>query len=414
MKKVLLIDASPMFREFLKEKLVAEQVTVEYAVGNRDAYTKMITTLPDLIIIDVESDITSLQEFLLKKHDDPNAKKIPIIISGPDIPRHHVATLAQFAVVKYFTKPIKFDIFFESIGKILKSNFSLDTTPSIMEMHVNGLIVFTEIALGLNREKLYLLKYRLQELLDKNKINEPKIIIMMTNIKLTFIDGSNLEVLIDNILEDKRIKPKNVKILSFDTFTKELVKGHPLYKDIEVSDNMNDIINSMVDASQGESINEIVSERILSVDDHSTQESSIEMRFMNDNAEGVISEQDSGNVLKVAIVDDDVVIRRLLEKAFAGVSAKSVLFSNGVDFMHAIEDQEFDLVILDIYIPDINGFDILRTLQRDNFKAPILIYSQATMRDAVVKSLSLGAKGYLIKPQKADVIVQKAMEVLHS
>ena len=133
MKKVLLIDASPMFREFLKEKLVAEQVTVEYAVGNRDAYTKMITTLPDLIIIDVESDITSLQEFLLKKHDDPNAKKIPIIISGPDIPRHHVATLAQFAVVKYFTKPIKFDIFFESIGKILKSNFSLDTTPSIME-----------------------------------------------------------------------------------------------------------------------------------------------------------------------------------------------------------------------------------------------------------------------------------------
>ncbi|MBR0125941.1 MAG: response regulator, partial [Treponema sp.] len=144
------------------------------------------------------------------------------------------------------------------------------------------------------------------------------------------------------------------------------------------------------------------------------QESSIEMRFMNDNAEGVISEQDSGNVLKVAIVDDDVVIRRLLEKAFACVSAKSVLFSNCVDFMQAIEYQEFDLVILDIYIPDINGFDILRTLQRDNFKAPILIYSQATMRDAVVKSLSLGAKGYLIKPQKADVIVQKAMEVLHS
>ena len=414
MKKVLLIDASPMFREFLKEKLVAEQVTVEYAVGNRDAHTKMITTLPELMIIDVESDISSLQEFLLKKHDDPNAKKIPIIISGPDIPRNQVAVLAQFAVVKYFTKPIKFDIFFESIGKILKANFSLDSTPSIMEMHVNGLIVFIEIAMGLNREKLYLLKYRLQELLTSNNIHEPKIVIMMTNIKLSFIDGSNLEILFDNILEDERVKTKNVKVLSFDTFTRELIQGHPLYKDIEVSDNMNDIINSLVDASQGENINEIVSERILSTDDHSYQDSSVEMRFMNDNAEGIISEEDSGNVLKVAIVDDDVVIRRLLEKAFAGVSAKSVLFSNGVDFMHAVAEQDFDLVVLDIYIPDINGFDILRTLQRDNYKTPILIYSQATMRDAVVKALSLGARSYLIKPQKADVIVQKAMEVLHS
>lgn len=413
MKKVLLIDASPMFREFLKEKLIAEQVTVETAVGNRDAYTKMITILPDLVIIDVENDMDELHDFLLKKHDDPNAKKIPIIISGPDIPRNNVSTLAQFAVVKYFTKPIKFDVFFESIGKILNASFALDSTTSIMEMHINGLIVFIEIALGFNREKLYLLKYRLQELLDQNNIREPKIIIMMTNLELSFIDGSNLELLFDNILADERVKAKNVKVLSFDKFTKELISGHPLYSGIEVAQDLNDVLNSLVDSSRSENVNELISERILSTDDHSVQTSSIEMSFVNDKEENA-SESDSGNVLKVAIVDDDIVVRRLLEKAFAGISAESVLFSNGVDFMHSVDTGNFDLVVLDIYIPDINGLDILRTLQRKNYKPPILVYSQATMRDSVVKALSLGAKSYLVKPQKADVVVEKAMEVLHS
>lgn len=414
MKLVLLIDASPMFREFLKGKLLAEQVNVETAVGNRDAYTKMITTLPDLVIIDVQENMDNLQEFLAKKCDDPNAKKIPIIISGPQVPRTQVATLAKFAVVKYFTKPIKFDVFFESIGKILHTNFAMDTTPSILEMHVNGSIIFMEIAQGLNREKLFLVKYKLNELIENNNIHEPKLVIMMTNLKLTFIDGSNLELLFDNIIATEKIKLKNIKILSFDQFTRELIDGHPQYSGIEIADNLNDVLNSLVDRTRAVNMGELISAKILTSDSKSNQDGSLEMRFQQDALEKLEDIEEIGNVLKIAVIDDDLIIRKLVENAFKQAGVETELFASGLEFVKSLDTKEFDLIILDIFIPDMNGLDILRTIQSKQITTPVIIYSQATQKDAVIKALSLGAKSYLVKPLKPEVLVTKAMETIHS
>ena len=82
MKSILLIDGSPLFQDFLRDKVSAEQVGLECA-GSRDAYTKMLSILPDLIIIEIETVITEDLTLLLeKKHTDPNAKRIPIIITG--------------------------------------------------------------------------------------------------------------------------------------------------------------------------------------------------------------------------------------------------------------------------------------------------------------------------------------------
>lgn len=413
MKQVLIIDASPMFREFLKEKLTAEKVSVEIANGKRDAFTKLISTLPDLVIIDVEESMEDLIDFLESKHADPNARTIPIIISGPIIAREKVATLAQFGVLKYFTKPIKFDIFFESIGKILRAAFTIDVTPCVLEIHINGNIIFIEIAQGLNREKLALLKYKLPEIIDANHIVNPKLIIMMTDLQLSFVDGANLELLFDNIIADTRIQKKNIKVLSLDSFTRELIDGHPQYSGIEVTNNLNQVLNSLVESGPTTNIHELVTDKILAPDEKAEQ-GSVEMRFVSDT--GVISSEDKneGNVLKIAIVDDDAVVRKLLQAAFATISAETVLFTSGAEFLQATGTQSFDLVILDIYMTGLSGFDILKSLQERGFKTPIIVYSQATQREAVVQALTLGAKSYLVKPQKPEVIIQKAVDVLHA
>lgn len=414
MKQVLLIDASPMFREFLKEKLTAEKVAVETTNGMRDAFTKMISLLPDLVIIDVQSSMEDLIDFLESKHADPNAKLIPIIISGPIIEREKVSMLTQFGVVKYFTKPIKFDIFFESIGKILKASFSIDVTPCVLEIHINGNIIFIEIAQGMNREKLALLKYKMPELINENHIVNPKIILMMTDLQLSFVDGANLELLLDNVTADTRIQKKNIKVLSLDSFTKELVDGHPAYKGIEVTNNLNQVLNSLVESGPTTDLHQLVTDKILSSDEKA-QQGSVEMRFVSDN--GVIDSDEAkneGNVLTIAIVDDDAVIRKLLQHAFSTINANTVLFDSGPEFLQAVNRQSFDLVILDIYMAGISGFDILKNLQERKYRTPIIVYSQATQREAVVQALTLGAKSYLVKPQKPEVIIQKAVEVLHS
>src|SRR5574344_3561 len=413
MKQVLLIDASPMFREFLKEKLTAEKVSVETANGQRDGFTKLITMLPDLVIIDVTDSMEDLLDFLESKHNDPNAKLIPIIISGPIIEREKVATLSQFGVVKYFTKPIKFDIFFESIGKILKASFSIDITPCVLEIHLNGHIIFIEIAQGMNREKLALLKYKLPELIEANRIINPKVILMMTDLQLSFVDGANLELLFDNVTADPRIQKKNIKVLSLDSFTRELIDGHPQYSGIEVTNNLNQVLNSLVESGPTTNIHELVTDKILASDEKAEQ-GSVEMRFVSDT--GVISDDDvdKGNILKVAIVDDDAVVRKILQTAFTTISADSILFDSGSEFLSSLSQQQYDLVILDIYMAGLSGFDILKNLQERKYSTPIIVYSQATQREAVVQALTLGAKSYLVKPQKPETIIQKAVEVLHA
>lgn len=411
MKQVLLIDASPMFREFFKEKLTAEKITVDIANGRRDAYTRLVSNLPDLVIIDVEEDIDNLIYFLESKQADPNARTIPIIVCGPEIPRERVASLAQYGVVKYFNKPIKFDVFFDSVGRILRTGFTIDSTPCILEIHINGNIIFIEIAEGMNREKISLLKYKLPELIDVNNLTNPKIILMMTNLKLNFVDGANLELLFDNITADKRIPKSNIKVLSLDKFTSELIAGHPEYNGIEVTENLNHVLHKLLDNSAGVNAQELITDKILSLDEKADQ-GSVEMRFMSDVNSTDSSEE--GSVLQVGIVDDDGVTRTMLEATYKKIGAETVSYSSAKEFLNDMDNQDFDIVIIDILMPDMNGFDLLKNLKQRNYNTPILVYSQLIQREAVVQSLTLGAKSYLIKPQKPEAIINKTMEIIHT
>ena len=413
-KRVLIIDASPLFREFLTEKLAMENVEVETASGKRDAFTKMLTSLPDLIIIDIENSFADLMDFLQKKYNNLNAKTIPIVISGPILERKKIAALVQFGVVKYFAKPIKFDIFFESIGRILNANFSMDSTQCVLEIHHNDNIIFVEIAQGLNREKIALLKYKISEMIDKYEIKNPKLVVMMTNLTLSFVDGINVELLLDTLVYDKRIMKKNIKILSFDTFIADLIEGHPQYYGIKVIQNLAEALTSIVDAkNMSSNITDIIADTILTSDEEEEAAGSVQMRFLADSDNDQKSESTSGSLLNIAIVDDDDVIRTILQKTFANIGAETSVFSTGADFINSIGTQDYDLVILDIFMTGTSGLDILTQLRNRSKPVPVLIYSQATQREYVVRALSLGAKSYLVKPQKPEAIIQKAMEILH-
>mgnify|MGYP000986789365 CR=1 FL=1 len=413
MKRVLIIDAPPLFREFLKEKLSHEKVNVEIAHIKRDAFTKLVSSLPDLLIIDLSVSIREIIDFLTKKNEDPNASRIPVFMTGPIITQDQIALLSQFNVVKYFNKPIKFDVFFESIGRLLKTGFSIDTTPCILEIHLNNNIIFIEIAQGLNREKISLLKYRISEIIEQNNITIPKIILMMTDLSLSFVDGANLEFLLDNVIADTRIQKKNIKILSLDSFTKELVKGHSQYDGVEVVTNLSNVLPALIDNTESSNIADLITEKVLTPTEDISP-ATVEMKFYSDS--GVLDSSDKkiNDNPHIAIVDDDQVTRTILQNTFKQINAEISLFDSGSEFLMATNKHIFDLIILDIYMPGLSGFDILKTLHSKQYKTPIIIYSNATSKESVVQALSLGAKSYLVKPLKPEALLQKAIEVLHS
>lgn len=413
MKQVLLVDASPLFNEFLRTKLGDDTLKVETAAGKKDAFQKMVIGLPDLVIVDIEKDLSDIQDFLDRKLQEPNAIKIPMILSGPQIPHNQVVTLMKYGVVKYFAKPIKFDVFFEAISKILQTVLTFDSTPSILQCHVNGNIIFVDLAQGLNRDKITIFKYKLAEILDKNNMHEPKIVLMMSDMDLSFMDGANLELLFDTILDEKRIRRNNIKVLTMNQFTKDLIAGHPLYHGIEAVSSLHEVTDSLVGNDSEDDLSDIVSEKILSPD-YEAGNGTIETQFRQDNS-GASAHDDSETVMRVAVVDDDPVTRELLKGTFSHANVDVDLYEGGKAFLDGLQSKTYDAIVLDVFIPDMNGLEILKSLQaQPSFTTPILIYSQTNSREIVIQTLSLGAKGYLTKPQKPQVIVAKTMEILNS
>ena len=348
-------------------------------------------------------------ELLQAKKADVNASRIPVVIIGPKIEREKVAALIQYGVVKYFKKPIQFDVFFESIGKILHAAFSIDGTPCMLDIHLNDKVLFIEVAKGLNQEKIALLKYKIAELLDENDLHDPKVIVMMTDLELSFVDGGNLEMLLDSVIASSKISRQNVKILSFSTFVKELVAGHPRYAGIRVVDSLSQVLPSVVKEYSGTSMPELVSDKILSSTDD-TGLGSLETRFYSDST----SHKDDliGTVVTAAIVDDQAIIRNILHTHLTTIGADSDLFESGKDFLDAIEEKHYDLILLDIFMPGLSGFDVLKTLRQKQSETPVVVYSQAIQKEAVMTALNLGAKAYLVKPQRPETILAKCVEVL--
>lgn len=437
MKNVLIIDAPPMFREFLKNKLSEEKVNVVITQEKRDALIKITSVLPDLVIIDINEfdDPDAVMELFQKIKADPNASRIPTIATGPKMDKSIIETYAKLGIHKYFIKPIKFDVFFESIGKILHTSFSMDSTPCVLDIHRNGDIIFIEIAQGLNREKLALLKYKLSEIIESNEIEVPKIILMMTNLELSFVDGLNLELLLDNILSDPKVHTKNVKVLSFSTFTQQLIDGHPQYDGIEVATDISQVLNSFVESTNTSRVSDLIADRILSISD-SDSDGSIEMRFSSDSMDSTNEENPEKTKIPeknklssagtnanssqnerdetIAVIDDDQITLKLCYAGFTQAGYKVDLFSSGIDFLANMSKKQYKAIILDILMPGVSGFDTLKRLQGLVNKPPIVIYSQAIRKDIVLQALSLGAKSFIVKPQKPEVLVSKVQEILSS
>lgn len=413
MKKVLIIDSHQLFRDFLKNKLSLDQIEVTLSQQNRDGYTKMISTLPNLVIMDMGEDNKNEMDLLEKKASDINTVNIPVIIMGPVAERANIASLAKYGVIKYFAKPIQFDVFFDAIGKVLKIPLSMDLTPSVLDIHHNGNIIFIEFAQGLNQEKLSLLQYKLTDMIEHEGIESPKVIIMFTGLDLSFVDGCNIEFLIENILACPKIHTKNVKILSTNKFIADLIEGHKAYAGIEVSDNLPRILNSLVDTSITSSVSDLITDRIITSSAVSDEEiSSINNNFFSDKSSDAIDSTNSGTVLHVAIIDSDTQSLLLTRTVFETVGSKCSQYIRGEDFLADYEPGKFDLVILDIQISDNRGLEILQTFQHQHDAPPVVIYSQSLQKDLVVKVLSAGARSYIIKPQKPNVLLQKCLQLL--
>lgn len=99
----------------------------------------------------------------------------------------------------------------------------------------------------------------------------------------------------------------------------------------------------------------------------------------------------------IYIVEDDEGVCEVYEGAFEG-SYQTRIFENGASFLTEFQAKRPDIVILDIMLPDMDGYTILSKVREIDEKVPVIIVSAKSDEISFVKGLNRGADDYMAKP----------------
>ena len=118
-------------------------------------------------------------------------------------------------------------------------------------------------------------------------------------------------------------------------------------------------------------------------------------------------------MLKILIADDHPVVRRGLKQTVAETSDMVVAdeASDGQEVLSKVRTGDYDVLVLDVSMPGINGLDILRQLKNEKPGLPVLMLSIHPEEQYAVRALRSGASGYLTKESAPDELVAAIRKV---
>lgn len=102
--------------------------------------------------------------------------------------------------------------------------------------------------------------------------------------------------------------------------------------------------------------------------------------------------------MRLLVVEDEVKTGDYLRQGLAEAGFLIVLARNGLDGHHLAMTEAFDLIILDVMLPDVEGWRIVQSLREAGHQTPVLFLTARDSVDDRVKGLELGADDYLAKP----------------
>ncbi len=105
---------------------------------------------------------------------------------------------------------------------------------------------------------------------------------------------------------------------------------------------------------------------------------------------------------KVLIVDDSIIARRMIRQLISKWNFEIDEAKNGVEALEKIHTTKYDLVFLDLLMPDINGVEVLEKLAQEHNQTKVVVISADIQETTKAKCKELGAIAFLNKPPKEE------------
>lgn len=115
-------------------------------------------------------------------------------------------------------------------------------------------------------------------------------------------------------------------------------------------------------------------------------------------------------MIRILVVEDEISIAQMIKLCLTKNGYSCDIASNGVDASNMLEKKFYDLALLDIMLPDINGFELIEYMHQYNVPV-IYVSAKITIADKI-KGLKLGAEDYIVKPFDVSELVARVETVL--
>lgn len=109
----------------------------------------------------------------------------------------------------------------------------------------------------------------------------------------------------------------------------------------------------------------------------------------------------------ILIVEDEQKLSRVIQLELEYESYQTEIASNGKEALRLINEQEWDLVLLDIMLPELSGLEVLRRVRRSNNDTPIILLTARDLVHDKVSGLDLGANDYVTKPFEIEELLAR-------
>jgi len=116
--------------------------------------------------------------------------------------------------------------------------------------------------------------------------------------------------------------------------------------------------------------------------------------------------------VRVLLIEDDITIARLLKEGLEDESYAVDVANDGSEGYRTAAADDYDVIILDIMLPEMNGYEVCRALRNDCDKTPILMLTARDTERDIVEGLDTGADDYLAKPFSFDVLLARIRALL--
>ena len=114
----------------------------------------------------------------------------------------------------------------------------------------------------------------------------------------------------------------------------------------------------------------------------------------------------------ILIVDDEASLRQTLARILQRAGHEVTTTASGNEAITLLSEHSFDLVYLDIRMPDISGLEVLRRIHAKYPEMPVILFTAQPDLNSAVEAVRSGAIDYLLKPLKPQTIIERTQSVL--